>query len=90
MSRKIHTLMAEAGGLFLDDTTATTGDFCALIVITNTVIDTITMPKFTNEAAVADITLYAGTILYGNITAITLTSGIVQLVNTPNVSNYVG
>lgn len=77
-SRRNNTLeFAHEGGVVIDDTTATTGDFGAIQVINDAVISAITMPDFTNSSGLTTITLTAGTVLYGRVTSITLTSGVV-------------
>lgn len=61
-------------------TTALTGLTCVgLVCISDTVIASITSSNITGDTLVG-VTLPAGFTLYGNISAITLTSGSVQLI----------
>jgi|TARA_R110000744_G_scaffold242241_3_gene359400 hypothetical protein len=68
---------SQAGGEVIDDTAAHTGTFGAVQVINDAVIAAITMPNVTNSAGYTTITLTAGTVIYGDVSSITLTSGIV-------------
>ena len=65
------------GGVVVNDTTATTGRFGAIQVINDAVFSAITAPDYTNATDLTTITIVAGTVLYGRITAFTLTSGVV-------------
>ena len=73
-------IRAENGGVYVDDTTATTGTFYAIICLADTVIASITQPDFTDASKLVGVTLDAGTVIYGQTTAFTLTSGFVQAV----------
>lgn len=76
---------AEHGSEILSgaESNSTTGPFCALVVLNAAVIDSMTS-DITGAADIEDtITLPAGVVLYGRITAVTLTSGVVQLINHP-------
>ncbi len=58
-------------------TTAVTGRFCAIQCLADTVFAVLTDTLATGDAITA-ITITSGTILYGNFTAFTLTSGKVR------------
>lgn len=66
-------LMGERGGVVITGTSAVTGDFGAIQFYEESVINAITMPDFTGS--LASETIPAGTIIYGKVTSITLTSG---------------
>jgi len=66
-----------SGGEVIDDTAAHTGSFGAVQVINDAIIGAITMPNVTNSDGYTGTVLSAGTVIYGDVTAITLTSGIV-------------
>lgn len=77
-SRRNNTLeFSHQGGVVIDDTTATTGQFGAIQVINDAVFSAITMPEYTNATDLTTLTLTAGTVIYGRCTAFTLTSGVV-------------
>ena len=81
-TRRNETLgFSHDGGVVISDTTATTPpagfDFGAIQIINDAVIDEITLPDYTNENGLEDITILAGNVIYGRCTAITLTSGVV-------------
>jgi hypothetical protein len=77
-SRRNNTLeFSHSGGVVIDDTTATTGQFGAIQVINDAVFAAITAPEYTNAADLTTLTISAGTVLYGRFTAFTLTSGVV-------------
>ncbi len=61
----------------VNDTTATTGSFGAIQIITDAVFSAITAPEYTDASDLTTITISAGTVLYGRFTAFTLTSGVV-------------
>jgi hypothetical protein len=65
------------GGVVVNDTTATTGNFGAIQVVNDAVFSAITLPQYTNASDLTSITLAAGTVIYGTCTAFTLTSGVV-------------
>jgi hypothetical protein len=76
----------EQGGIFIDDTDEHTpasrsGNWVAFMVISTAEIADITMTKFTNEAALVGVSLAAGRVIYGECSAITLASGVVQMFN---------
>lgn len=53
-----------------------TGDFCAFQVLANTVLSSITWPELTDASgSFTGLTLPAGIVIYGQFTAITVTSG---------------
>jgi len=77
-SRRNNTLeMSHQGGVVINDTTATTGNFGAIQVINDAVFTLLTAPEYTNPADLYVITIAAGTVLYGRFTAVTLASGVV-------------
>ena len=62
----------------INGTTATTGDWMAVQMISNTVIASITIDDVVNTSWSA-LTQAEGKIIYGKITSITLTSGNVRM-----------
>ena len=50
-----------------------TGDFCAIQILEDTTFSALTWPEL--EGSLAGVTIAAGTVIYGQITAFTLTSG---------------
>ena len=66
-----------SGDESIDDTAAHAGAFGAVQVINDAIISAITMPNVTNSDGYTTITLSARTVIYGDVTSITLTSGIV-------------
>jgi len=77
-SRRNNTLeFSHQGGVVVNDTTATSGNFGAIQVINDAVFSAITAPEYTNASDLTTITITAGTVLYGRFTAFTLTSGVV-------------
>ena len=80
MSQSIRNNTLEfslAGGVVIDDTAAYTGEWGAIQVINTAVIASITMPNLTNSSGLATLTLNPGVVIYGDVSAITLTSGVV-------------
>jgi hypothetical protein len=78
------TAMGQKGAILITDTTAVTGKFRAIQVLENTAFTLLTSDikknGATTAAGAADFgTVTAGTVLYGNFTAVTLTSGKVIL-----------
>lgn len=69
----ITGVMGELGGVIITGTSAIAGDFSAILFYENSVISSITMPDFTGS--LNGETIFAGSILYGRVTSITLTSG---------------
>ena len=77
-SRRNNTLeFSHQGGVVINDTTATTGNFGAIQVVNDAVFSAITLPDYTNATDLTSITIAAGTVIYGTCTAFTLTSGVV-------------
>ena len=77
-SRRNNTLeMSHQGGVVINDTALTAGQFGAIQVINDAVLSALVAPEYTNSADLLSITLSAGTILYGTFTSVTLTSGVV-------------
>jgi len=78
------TSMGQSGGILLTDTTAITGSFCAMLVLTDAAFTTLTTDYTKNDSTTLAVaadwgTLSAGFVLAGNITACTLASGSVLL-----------
>lgn len=71
---------AQSGGIYRNTTTATTGDFCGILVIEAAVFSAITYPELTGDSIIGD-TIPAGTFLPGQISGFTLSSGKVFAVN---------
>ena len=69
----------QSGATVVSDTTATTGDFCAIQVLETANFSAITWPELTGTLTGIDIP--AGTVIYGQITGFTLTSGKVLAYN---------
>ena len=79
----VKNLQGEYGGLFINSAspyTATAGtSLSGLVCLQDTVIASITMESFGGtESKVQTLTLSAGTPIFGSITALTITSGLVQ------------
>ena len=70
----------ENGSLFIDGTTTKTGSWYNVMVLEDTIISAIEMPDFENSDALIGITLLQGFTLFGRVTSITLTSGVVQMI----------
>lgn len=78
----VKNLKGEAGNTNETGTTARTGgDWGALHCLTDTVIASYTDALETGGDSLAGVTLPAGTILYGQFSAFTLTSGAVRAYN---------
>lgn len=67
--------LGKQGTITCFTTAAQTEDFYAVHFVTETVIASITITGGTGESAL-ETTIPAGTVIFGNITAITLTSGV--------------
>lgn len=63
------------GGTYYNDTSAHTGDFCAIQVIESCEITTL------GNLALTSVEISSGTIIYGNFTSLTLASGAVIAYN---------
>lgn len=74
LNTAVTGLMGENGGVIETGLTAVTGDFSAIQCIEDTVFGVLTLPDFTGDS-LTTVTIPAGTIIYGNCTAFTLTSG---------------
>jgi hypothetical protein len=72
-STPVTGVMGELGGVIITGTSATTGDFGAIVFYETSVISSITLPDFTGS--LNGETISAGSVLYGKVTSITLTSG---------------
>jgi hypothetical protein len=81
--------LGEKGGEVIADTNAHTGNWFAISMITNTIIASWT-PAFTVYGVLASITWPAGFIMFGNFTAIQLTSGSIVAYNAGNPAYAVG
>jgi hypothetical protein len=64
------------GGTIISGTDATTGNFGAIQIITDTELSAITLPQYVNTAGLVGVTLAAGTVIYGTCTSVTLVSGV--------------
>ena len=62
------------GGEVITDTSAHTGEFCALQILEDAAITAITAPKLTGDLT-AVTTLSAGTVVFTPFTSVTLASG---------------
>jgi len=56
----------------------TNKDWCAIVIINDTVLSSVTCGGMTNSSSLHTITLPAGLVIFGNFTGITVTSGVVQ------------
>jgi hypothetical protein len=84
MGDKTKNLKGEQGGEFLEDS----GSFSAteqkdyatgFTVITETILTSITMPYYTNESVLVGKVLAAGEFVAGDVSEVTVTSGVIQL-----------
>lgn len=74
--------LGKRGSEVVSDTAAHDGRFVALVVgPEGAVISSITIGNKTNASALASLDLPAGYTTYGDITSVTLTSGVVELYN---------
>lgn len=71
---------AQSGGVYRNTTTATTGEFCGILVIDAAVFSAIDFPELSGDSIVGD-TIPAGVFLPGQIKSFTLASGKVFAVN---------
>ena len=79
---RLHDLLSgELGGQFINNTTATTGDWICIQAITATTFTTLTSDYITGTLSA--ITLAAGATLHGRFKAITLASGSVIAYHRP-------
>ena len=69
--------MGQLGGELIDDTDTHTGVWRAMVIVNETVVNAITASGITNISGLATLTLPAGLTIYGNITSVDLTSGVV-------------
>lgn len=80
----VGNLRGEQGGIYIGagESFAETTPFniasCALI-IQDTVLSALTQPHMTGTSKIVGVTLFAGSVIWGDITAMTVTSGLVQL-----------
>jgi hypothetical protein len=63
----------QRGAKIVTDTSATTGEFCALQILEDATFSALTWPEL--EGALTGFSIPAGTVIYGQITAFTLSSG---------------
>lgn len=68
------------GAVFEDGTDVVTGDFCAIQVIEEATFSAITWAKLSGDTF-TDIAIPAGTVLFGQISAFTLSGGKVLAYN---------
>lgn len=76
----IGNLRGESGGEYIDDTVEHTGQWACFKVIEDTVLAAITQELYENTDAIIGPTFFAGDIIYGGTTSITLASGVVQAI----------
>ena len=74
----VGNLRGENGDDFITDTATHTGMWTSFYVWEDTVISAIVRPKSTGDAYLTSITIVKGTMVFGEFTAITLTSGKIQ------------
>lgn len=67
--------MGRNGLRYTADTTAVTGNFCAIYCVTSTVFTTLTAETGFDGTTITGVTFPAGTWIFSPITAYTLTSG---------------
>lgn len=67
--------LGTGSGVVFTTEAQTSKDWYAIHFVTESVISAITMTHLTGEAAL-HTTIPAGTVLFGNVTAITMTSGV--------------
>jgi hypothetical protein len=81
MNARVTNLTGRQGGIVIADTTATTpasgASWHALLVVEEAVLAAVTDTNLENASDLVGKTLPAGLILYGNFTALQLTSGTV-------------
>lgn len=81
----MRSSLGNKGGMVLTDTTAVTGNFVAILALTDCTFTTLTTPTVTKNGVVTAMTgadwgtLAEGSVIYAKITAVTLTSGKAQL-----------
>jgi hypothetical protein len=63
----------QRGAKIVTNTSATTGEFCALQILEDATFSALTWPEL--EGALTGFAIPAGTVIYGQITAFTLSSG---------------
>lgn len=86
MARDSYQLTSGNGGYVINDTAAHTPDKgqswqWLQVIGGNAVVAAITDSSITNASDITGLTLTDGTIIYGNITSIQLTSGVVYMSN---------
>jgi hypothetical protein len=68
--------LGKGSGEIFKETALSGKDFYCIHFVTDSVLTAITIGNLTGEAALEDITIPAGTVLFGRITALTTTSGV--------------
>jgi len=68
--------LGKGSGVVFGASALTGKDFYCIHFVTDSVMTAITMANHTGEAALEDITIPAGTVIFGRITALTTTSGV--------------
>ena len=63
----------QRGAKIVTNTAANTGEFCALQILEDATFSALTWPEL--EGALTGFSIPAGTVIYGQITAFTLSSG---------------
>ena len=79
MNNKIKNLKGESGGVYIADTTVRNGTFDSITALEATVIASLTSSNITGTLTA--VPLPAGATLFGEFTAVTLTSGKVVAYN---------
>ena len=72
--------------IIINDTAAKTGSWTAVQILSTTKIAKITMDNLTDDTTLASTDLSQGLIIYGKITGIQLTSGIVRMYGGSNAN----
>ena len=76
--------IGQRGSKIVADTDEHEGNWAALVVLNDAEIESITSDNIEDVADLDDVTLSAGTQVFGNITKVELKSGIVQMYNKGN------
>lgn len=81
MGHFIPQIGSEDGLLVTDTNAVTAKNFCAIQMVEDTVFSVLTSGTMSVQGAIADAAFKAGTVIFGNFTAFTLTSGAVIAYN---------
>ena len=71
--------LGQNGAVVLAAGNLTAGSYVSLVVLTATTSSSITAPGITNSSSLTGVSLAAGTVIKGDIRAVTLTSGLAIL-----------